>query len=63
MANELLAAFALVLVLEGILPFISPRTVRKVWESISTMSDQALRIFGLVSMVVGVLLLTFIRQS
>jgi len=63
MANELLAAFALVLVLEGILPFISPRTVRKVWENISTMSDQALRIFGLVSMVVGVLLLTFIRQS
>ncbi len=63
MANELLAAFALVLVLEGILPFVSPRTVRKVWENISTMSDQALRIFGLVSMVVGVLLLTFIRQS
>ena len=63
MANDLLAACALVLVIEGILPFISPRTVRRLWENISTMSDQALRIFGLVSMVVGVLLLTFIRQS
>ena len=63
MANDLLAAFALVLVLEGILPFASPRIVRKIWENISTMSDQALRIFGLVSMVVGVLLLTLIRQS
>ena len=63
MVNDLLAACALVLVIEGILPFISPRTVRRLWENISTMSDQALRIFGLVSMVVGVLLLTFIRQS
>ena len=61
MANDLLAAFALVLVLEGILPFISPRTVRRVWENITTMSDQALRILGLVSMLAGVLLLTFIR--
>ena len=63
MANDLLAAFELVLVLEGILPFASPRTVRKIWESITTMPDRSLRIFGLVSMLVGVLLLTLIRQS
>jgi len=63
MANELLAACALVLVLEGILPFASPRTVRKVWENIANMPDRTLRIFGLVSMLVGVVLLTFIRQS
>lgn len=63
MANELLAACALVLVLEGMLPFASPRTVRKVWENISNMPDRTLRIFGLVSMLVGVVLLTFIRQS
>ena len=61
MANDLLAALALVLVLEGILPFASPTVVRKIWQNISTMSDQALRIFGLVSMAVGVLLLTIIR--
>ncbi len=63
MANDLLAALALVLVLEGILPFASPSTVRKLWENISTMSDQALRVFGLVSMIAGMLLLTFIRQN
>ena len=63
MATELLAACALVLVLEGILPFASPRTVRKVWENIATMPDRTLRIFGLVSMLVGVVLLTLIRQS
>jgi len=63
MANDLLAAFALVLVLEGILPFISPSTVRKLWENIATMPDRNLRVFGLVSMLVGVVLLTLIRQS
>ncbi|MFK7794860.1 MAG: DUF2065 domain-containing protein [Gammaproteobacteria bacterium] len=61
MANELLAACALVLVIEGILPFASPRTVRKLWENIATMPDSTLRIFGLVSMLVGVVLLTLIR--
>ena len=63
MLTELLAAFALVLVIEGILPFASPSTVRKIWENIATMPDRTLRIFGLVSMLLGVVLLTFIRQS
>ena len=63
MLNELLAAFALVLVIEGILPFASPSTVRKLWENIATMPDRSLRLFGLVSMIIGVVLLTFIRQS
>jgi uncharacterized protein YjeT (DUF2065 family) len=63
MANDLLAACALVLVLEGILPFASPKTVRKIWQSITQMSDRSLRIFGLVSMLVGVILLTLIRQT
>ena len=63
MVNELLAACALVLVLEGILPFASPKAVRKVWANIATMPDRTLRIAGLVSMLIGVLLLTIIRQS
>ena len=63
MVNELLAACALVLVLEGILPFASPKTVRKMWANIATMPDRTLRIIGLVSMLIGVLLLTIIRQS
>lgn len=63
MLNELFAALALVLVMEGILPFASPRSVRKLWENIANMPDRSLRLFGLTSMIVGVLLLTFIRQS
>ena len=63
MFNDFLAACALVLVLEGILPFASPRAVRKMWESVSLMPDKTLRILGLFSMIVGVILLYFIRQS
>ena len=63
MWNDLLAACALVLIIEGILPFVSPNTLRNVWQNISTMSDQALRIMGLVSMLAGVVLLTIFRQS
>ena len=62
MWNDLLTACALVLIIEGILPFASPKTLRNVWQNISTMSDQALRIMGLVSMLVGVVLLTIFRQ-
>ena len=63
MWNDLLAAFALVLIIEGILPFVSPNTLKKVWQNISSMSDQSLRIMGLVSMLVGLVLLTLLRQS
>ena len=63
MLDDLLAACALVLVLEGILPFASPNTVRKMWETVSTMHDRTLRLLGLFSMLTGVILLYFIRQS
>lgn len=63
MWSDLLVAFALVLIIEGILPFASPNTLKKVWQNISSMSDQSLRIMGLVSMLAGVVLLTLLRQS
>jgi uncharacterized protein YjeT (DUF2065 family) len=62
MWSDLLAACALVLIIEGILPFASPSTLKKVWQNISSMSDQSLRIMGLVSMLAGVVLLTLLRQ-
>lgn len=63
MFDDLLAACALVLVLEGILPFASPSSLRKMWENVSMMPDKSLRLLGLFSMLVGVVLLYFIRQS
>jgi uncharacterized protein YjeT (DUF2065 family) len=61
--NDLLAAFALYLVIEGILPFVSPDNWRKSLLMISQLKEGQLRFFGLVSIVVGLSLLVFVRGS
>lgn len=57
MWGNLLDAFALLLVLEGIMPFLSPSSVRRLLARLSELGDGSLRIAGLASMVVGVVLL------
>ena len=59
--NELWSALALVLVIEGILPFLSPRSMRQYMTQMSQMDDKTLRITGLVTMLAGVVLLYFVR--
>ena len=59
--QDLLAAFALYLILEGILPFLSPRGWKQALVQMTQLSDQQMRIFGLISMVAGVFLLAFVR--
>ena len=59
--EDLLAAFALYLVIEGLLPFVSPRGWKQSIEMIAQLNDGQLRLFGLISMVAGVLLLAFVR--
>ena len=54
MWHDLLVALALVMVIEGILPFISPHGMRNVMRMASEMDDKALRLTGLVSMLLGV---------
>jgi uncharacterized protein YjeT (DUF2065 family) len=61
MWNDLWAALALMLVLEGILPFLSPETVRRLLQDISRVDNRSLRISGLMSMLVGVGLLYLVR--
>ena len=61
MWHDLLVALALMLVIEGVFPFASPAAMRRALIEFSSMSDQALRVTGLVSMVAGVLLLYMIR--
>jgi len=53
MSHPLLAAFGLILVFEGILPFLNPERWRVMVKNIAGMKDQQLRIFGLLSMLVG----------
>ena len=51
--NELLTALALVMVIEGLMPFISPARWREVFSRILAMSDGQIRFIGLVSIVLG----------
>lgn len=62
MFERLLAALALMLVIEGLLPFISPGRWRALFEQITQMSDGQIRFFGLSSMIAGVLLLAWISS-
>ena len=57
------AAFALYLVLEGILPFLNPGGARRTLEMLSRMDERALRRIGLGSMIAGCVVLFLVRGS
>ncbi len=57
MSDLMLGALALVLVFEGLLPFLSPGVWRQVFERATKLSDGQIRFLGLTSMLVGLLLL------
>jgi uncharacterized protein len=61
MWSDLLAAFGLMLVLEGILPFLNPRALRQTLLQITQLEDRMLRFVGLISMALGLLVLYFLR--
>ena len=60
--GDLLSALALVMVIEGIVPFVSPQSMRRMLESVSRIDDRVLRFTGLVSMISGVILLYVVRH-
>ena len=61
MWNDLLAALALLLVMEGILPFLSPKGLRNTLQQMIALNDRALRVIGLASMLAGLALLYWVR--
>ena len=61
--SDLLAAFALYLVLEGIMPFLNPPLMKRVMLSFAQSSDRQLRISGFASMMIGLVLLIFVRAA
>lgn len=61
MWTDLGAALALMLVLEGILPFLSPDSVRRLLAAMSEVDNRSMRVSGLVSMLAGVGLLYLVR--
>ena len=60
-ATTFLMALALMLILEGVLPFIAPNVWRDTFRKITQMTDGQIRFVGLSSMIVGLLLLLWIR--
>ena len=61
MNSDLLwAAMALMLVFEGLFPFLSPKGWRRTFERLVAMHDGQIRFFGLVSILLGLALLWFV---
>lgn len=61
MLDWVMGALALMLVFEGLLPFLSPTVWRQVFERALKMSDGQIRFIGLSSMLVGLMLLLLWR--
>jgi hypothetical protein len=61
-ATTFLMALALMLILEGVLPFIAPNVWRDTFRKITQMTDGQIRFVGLSSMIVGLLLLLWTRS-
>jgi len=59
--SDLGAALALLFVFEGIMPFVNPAGLKRTLAKLLTVGDRELRIAGLGSMLVGVLILFLVR--
>jgi uncharacterized protein YjeT (DUF2065 family) len=61
MGGTLLMALGLMLLLEGLLPFLSPATWRDMFRRILALTDGQLRFFGLASLLAGLALVALAR--
>lgn len=59
--SELLTALALVMVIEGLMPLISPARWREVFSRVLALSDGQIRFIGLASILMGLLGLLWLR--
>lgn len=60
--TDLLSAIALLMVIEGLLPFANPRGWRRTMATLVQMPEEKLRTAGLVSIIAGLVLLWFVRS-
>lgn len=60
--SDLLAALALYLVLEGLMPFLNPQAFKRMLLSFAALGEQQLRVWGLLSMAAGLMLLYVVRS-
>ncbi len=59
--NELLTALALMLVIEGLMPLLSPGSWRELFSKLLSLSDGQLRFVGLASVLMGGVALLCLR--
>lgn len=59
--RDLVTAFALLLIIEGLLPFFAPQFWQKTMQDLSRISPKAIRIGGIISMLAGAVLLQFLN--
>ncbi len=59
MIDSLLLAFALMLVIEGAMPFIAPAAWRETFRRLIQFSDGQIRFVGLTSMLIGLIFIVF----
>ena len=57
MFSTLLLALALMLIVEGILPFLAPHVWRETFRRAIALADGQLRFIGLISMAIGLIIL------
>ncbi|CUA97026.1 DUF2065 domain-containing protein [Thiomonas bhubaneswarensis] len=61
MQGTLFLALALVLIIEGLMPLLFPRQWRQLFQQIMLLTDGQLRFIGLLSVVVGLLLVAVLK--
>ena len=61
MTQDILTAFALLLIIEGLLPMIAPQAWQKAMQELSRHNPKVIRIGGIVSMLAGAFLLQFLH--
>lgn len=59
--QSLLSAVALVMVLEGLLPFVNPSGYKSMLENLRNLPESQLRNFGLIMITAGLIMLYFVR--
>ena len=61
MLQDLLTAFALLLIIEGLMPGLAPAVWQKMIRDLSQMNPKSIRIGGIISMLAGAFLLQFLH--
>ena len=60
--TDLLAALAIVCIIEGVMPFINPPEMKRLLARMASMEEREMRIFGLASMLLGLAILYMVRS-